>query len=192
MSPSEIPIVPSPAMPTWSMGYAMNLASVPCARAHARRQLATWEWGGSSDDGVLIVSELVSNAVRHGSRPGHDLRLRLVLPTPRDLLIEVSDPVAAFPDFDRVLTEDGEAESGRGLFLVRALGAHLSWYARPQLGKTVRASIPAPARTNHPASGSAQQGVDRTSRGLGRAVVRGHGDAGERHALARFGESGIP
>lgn len=194
MSPSEIPLIHSPAMPNWSMSYAMDPASAASARSHARRQLAAWEWAGSCDDGVLIVSELVSNAVRHGSRPGHELRLRLVLRTSRDLLIEVSDPVAAFPDFDRVLAEDGEAESGRGLFLVRALGAQLSWYVRPRLGKTVCAVIPGPPRRGHPAHGSAQQGGDRggPSRNHGRASVRGHGDAVERHALAQFGEQSGP
>src|SRR5208282_6845994 len=52
--------------------------AVPCARLHARHVL--WEWGlnGLAPDSELLVSELVTNAVK--ATAGHDeaaVRLRL-------------------------------------------------------------------------------------------------------------------
>lgn len=74
--------MPNPQPPTllthdWSMGYPMTLRSVHLARLQARRRLTMWQWTGDIDDAVLVVSELVANAVRHGRVVGHELWLRL-------------------------------------------------------------------------------------------------------------------
>ncbi|MFE0040638.1 sodium/proline symporter PutP [Streptomyces sp. NPDC059015] len=94
-----------------------DLPSDPAAVAHARglagRQLS--EWG--MDDLVftieLIVSELVTNAIRHGTGP---IGLRLI--RDRALICEVSDASSTSPRLRHARTTD---EGGRGLLIVAQL-----------------------------------------------------------------------
>ncbi|MFD3452009.1 SpoIIE family protein phosphatase [Streptomyces sp. NPDC058691] len=79
-------------------------------RSLARRQLDQWGLEYLAFDMELIVSELITNAIRHGQDP---IRLRLVLD--RTLICEVSDAASTFPHIRRAATTD---EGGRGLFLV--------------------------------------------------------------------------
>ncbi|WP_406329997.1 ATP-binding protein [Streptomyces sp. NBC_00203] len=139
--------MPNPQPPTllthdWSMGYPMTLRSVRLARLQARRRLTMWQWAGDIDDAVLVVSELVANAVRHGRVVGHELWLRLAELEDRGLVVEVSDPVRAFPEI--TAEPEPEGESGRGLLVVRQLTRELGWFHRADVGKTVRARLAAP------------------------------------------------
>ncbi|MFJ1972072.1 ATP-binding protein [Streptomyces sp. NPDC087903] len=102
------------------------------ARAAVRGRLRDWGLESLADLTALLVSELVTNALRHATGP---IGVRLVRPAaPGDVLrVEVSDP---FPDLPRERTARPEDESGRGLQLV----AHTSrrWGTRPGgVGKTV-------------------------------------------------------
>src|SRR5260370_38136433 len=98
--------------------------AVPCARLHARPVL--WEWGlnGLARDSELLVSELVTNAVK--ATAGRDeaaVRLRLSGDGAR-VLIEVwdADPQAPTPkDLSEHGIPDPQEEGGRGLFLVTTL-----------------------------------------------------------------------
>ncbi|MEU6380310.1 ATP-binding protein [Streptomyces sp. NPDC046909] len=137
------PQPPTLLTPDWSTSYPMTLRSPRLARLHTRRRLTMWNWTGDIEDAVLITSELVTNAAVHGKAAGHELWLRLaVLEEGGVLSIEVSDPVCAFPAMG---TESGGGrEGGRGLLVVRELGAELDWFLRAVLGKTVRARL-APA-----------------------------------------------
>lgn len=89
----------------------------------------------------LVVSELVTNAVRHGCVPGRLVALRLVYDLEKTVTIEVSDagdrrPPAA-PSGDR---RDDLSESGRGLTLVAAFAD--AWGVRDRdIGKTVWARL---------------------------------------------------
>ncbi|WP_256255799.1 ATP-binding protein [Streptomyces sp. MUSC 14] len=77
--------------------------------------LRLWDLSTLSEAATLAVSELVTNAVRHGQ--GCSVGLR-VMSSEGELRIEVTDgnPTAA------QLRESGEtAENGRGLLLVAAL-----------------------------------------------------------------------
>ncbi|GGS72059.1 ATP-binding protein [Streptomyces griseoviridis] len=121
----------------WSMGYPMTSRSVGLARLHVRRRLMMWAWAGDVDDAVLVVSELVANAVRHGRLPGHEVWLRLAVPEDGALVVDVSDPVRAFPE----VREAPEGEGGRGLLVVAGLAAELEWFLRADVGKTVRARL---------------------------------------------------
>ncbi|MQT01321.1 ATP-binding protein [Streptomyces jumonjinensis] len=121
----------------------MTRRSAAAARSHTRAHLTAWEWAGDTGDATLIVSELVTNAVRHSARPGRELRLKLTLLESGELLIDVSDPVAAFPGFGRAVEPEESEERGRGLLVVQGLGARLSWSAGPDIGKTVRAALAA-------------------------------------------------
>ncbi|MFF3559336.1 SpoIIE family protein phosphatase [Streptomyces sp. NPDC002574] len=84
--------------------------AVGSMRSLARRQLDQWGLEHLAFDMELIVSELITNAIRHGHDP---IRLRLVLD--RTLICEVSDASSTFPHIRRAATTD---EGGRGLFLV--------------------------------------------------------------------------
>lgn len=64
----------------------------------------------------LIVSELVTNAVRYGTPP---LQLRLILD--RSLTCEVHDSSPVAPHLRHARTVD---EGGRGLFIVSQLATH--------------------------------------------------------------------
>ncbi|MFJ9852206.1 SpoIIE family protein phosphatase [Streptomyces sp. NPDC101150] len=83
------------------------------ARELATRQLAGWGLEELSYATELVVSELVTNAVRHASGPLH---LRLL----RDLtlLTEVSDTGHTSPHLRHSASDD---EGGRGLFIVAQL-----------------------------------------------------------------------
>jgi anti-sigma regulatory factor (Ser/Thr protein kinase) len=126
--------------------------AVPCARLHTRHVL--WEWGltGLVPDSELLVSELVTNAVKvTAGRDEAAVRLRLSGDSAR-VLIEVwdADPRAPAPkDLGEHGTPDPQEEGGRGLFLVATLSAHWDWYpTREPSGKVVWCEIEAssPAR----------------------------------------------
>lgn len=115
--------------------------AVPCARLHARQML--WEWGlnGLAQTAELLVSELVTNAVKATAGHGRLLPIRLHLSSDKErLLIEVWDADPRPP----VLTGLGQDgipapgnEGGRGLFLVATLSQRWSWYASRQWGGKV-------------------------------------------------------
>ncbi|GAA1223086.1 hypothetical protein GCM10009665_11720 [Kitasatospora nipponensis] len=98
--------------------------------------------GRFAEDGALVVTELVSNAVRHG-QPGGARRLvfvRFDLAVDR-LTVEVHD-ASPLPPCE--VTPDAMAQAGRGLLLVRALTTSWGWGPREGVGKAVWAVL-APA-----------------------------------------------
>ncbi|MGQ4510950.1 ATP-binding protein [Streptomyces sp. DW26H14] len=98
------------------------------------------------DDARIVVSELVTNATRHGS--GNCL-LRLTV-RPGRVTVEVHDDGPAHPVLRRLRPDDPaptpqppEAlpEGGRGIAMVRGLSRHLSVCGTPKDGKTVQAVL---------------------------------------------------
>jgi anti-sigma regulatory factor (Ser/Thr protein kinase) len=79
---------------------------------------------------LLLVSELVTNAVRHGEPP-----VWLRIDGTRRLHVGVSDEGADLPMMER--PGDVGAESGRGLLLVDALASDWGCDQEPGHGKTV-------------------------------------------------------
>ncbi|CAM5285697.1 hypothetical protein GCM10010329_19620 [Streptomyces spiroverticillatus] len=120
----------------WSTACDPTPSAVALARTRTRTQLTVLGWTGDVEDAVLVVSELVTNAVRHAYVAGHVPWLRLAVLESGGLWVDVSDAVAGFGPGAK-----GE-EGGRGLQLVRNLG-RLSWFLRaePQCGKTVRVHL---------------------------------------------------
>ncbi len=105
--------------------------AVPCARLHARQLL--WEWGLTAlrDDVELLVSELVTNAVRASQSMEQVFPVRLRLLSDRSqVLILVWDANPQPP----VPIDPGEDETGRGLVLVEALSERWDWGATPDTG----------------------------------------------------------
>ncbi|WP_233448016.1 SpoIIE family protein phosphatase [Streptomyces venezuelae] len=92
----------------------MDLPSDPAAVSGARRfasdVLANWELEELAFTTELVVSELVTNAIRYGKSP---VQLRLILQS--TLTCEVSDASSTAPHLRRARTFD---EGGRGLLLV--------------------------------------------------------------------------
>lgn len=124
------------------------------ARRAAARMLAEWrvEETGTAD-AALVVSELVTNAVRHGQVPGRLVELRLEYDLEKAVLVEVSDAGDGRPPSRGVRQIDLPfAETGRGLALVAAFAD--AWGVRErEIGKTVWARLlvsPAGAQGRRP------------------------------------------
>jgi anti-sigma regulatory factor (Ser/Thr protein kinase) len=112
--------------------FPADPGAVRTARACVRGQLHGWDLDSVGDLTALLVSELVTNALRHATGP---IGVRLVRPAkvPETLLVEVSDPL---PDLPRERAPRPEDESGRGLQLVASTSRR--WGTRPgETGKTV-------------------------------------------------------
>lgn len=106
--------------------------AVRTARTVVREMLREWDLDSLADLATLLVSELVTNALRHATGP---IGVRLRRPgRPGDvLLVEVSDPLPDPPHERAAAPED---ESGRGLQLVARSSRR--WGTRPgEVGKTV-------------------------------------------------------
>nr|WP_202454701.1 SpoIIE family protein phosphatase [Streptomyces sp. SID8367] len=109
--------------------------SVGRARELTRTQLLAWDLEPLVDTTELLVSELVTNALRYGEG---EIRLRLLLD--RSLVCEVWDAGLVQPRRRRARDTD---EGGRGLQLVGLLSA--SWGSRrTPRGKTVWFELPLP------------------------------------------------
>ncbi|MFE6894161.1 SpoIIE family protein phosphatase [Streptomyces sp. NPDC057694] len=109
--------------------------SVGRARELARAQLLAWDLEALVDTTELLVSELVTNALRYGEG---EIRLRLLLD--RSLVCEVWDAGLVQPRRRRARDTD---EGGRGLQLVGLLSA--AWGSRrTPRGKTVWFELPLP------------------------------------------------
>ncbi|KOU59716.1 ATP-binding protein [Streptomyces sp. NPDC060334] len=111
---------------TWLLELAGARNPVTRSRDFTRMALDTWRWPQeATDDVLLLVSEVVSNACLHGGGPGV-----LVLDrTPERLRIEVTDGNPAPP----VPVPAGSAAPGRpgghGMLIVERLAR--SWGSRP-------------------------------------------------------------
>ncbi|MGW0191450.1 SpoIIE family protein phosphatase [Streptomyces sp. NPDC003362] len=113
--------------------------SVGRAREYARGQLLSWDLEPLVDTAELLVSELVTNALRYGEG---EIRLRLLLD--RTLVCEVWDSGLVQPRRRRARDTD---EGGRGLQLVGLLSA--AWGSRrTHRGKTVWFELPLPDGEN--------------------------------------------
>ncbi|NEC66111.1 ATP-binding protein [Streptomyces sp. SID9727] len=128
--------------------YRRERRSVPLVRKFVRQALLDWvceEHRVNTDDVLLCVSELATNALVHGVPPGRGYRLFLYWDRAEARLrVEIHDsgdgevPEAAPPP-------DPTAERGRGLMLVAALAAKWGVGER-QPGKFVWCEFAAPAR----------------------------------------------
>jgi serine phosphatase RsbU (regulator of sigma subunit)/anti-sigma regulatory factor (Ser/Thr protein kinase) len=101
------------------------------ARAVVAQTLHRWGLGALVDVGTLLVSELVTNGVRHA---GTGLRVTINRLGESRVRVGVSDRAAGVQV--RVRSSDTTAEGGRGLFLVEHLAAGWGSLAETD-GKTV-------------------------------------------------------
>ncbi|MFB7114189.1 SpoIIE family protein phosphatase [Streptomyces sp. NPDC056190] len=112
---------------------AWDLQPHPAAVAHARQnataQLTTWGLTQAAFITELIVSELVTNAIRYGKPP---VQLRMIHHN-TTLICEVSDTSSTTPHMRRARVYD---EGGRGLLLVAQLADRWGTRHTPT-GKTI-------------------------------------------------------
>jgi anti-sigma regulatory factor (Ser/Thr protein kinase) len=142
--------------------------SVPAARDFTFSTLRRWGTRYNSQDIAVVVSELVTNAVRHAlPRPGANgppgrVRLGLLQYRPW-LLCAVADPSKATP----VPRAAGSlAETGRGLQMICALSDQWGYTKPSGAGKIVWAMFTerhtSPSRTRYPAGQAATEHCDST------------------------------
>ncbi|MFF7780110.1 SpoIIE family protein phosphatase [Streptomyces tanashiensis] len=112
-------------------------ALVARARSMAAEQLGRWGLDDLAFTTELVVSELVTNAIRHASGP---IGLRLI--RDRSLICEVSDSQHTSP---HARYAGNDEEGGRGLFMVAQLTEHWGTRYLPT-GKTIWAeqTLPVP------------------------------------------------
>jgi CheY-like chemotaxis protein len=111
-----------------------DITSAARARAFVEEHCSSWGLDAVVDDALLIVSELVTNAVVHAES---EAELRLVAGT-GILRVEVADQGGHAPDPQLAGDDD---EHGRGLLLVTVLSAAWGTEARPDGGKVVWADL---------------------------------------------------
>ncbi|MEU9984538.1 SpoIIE family protein phosphatase [Streptomyces sp. NPDC050856] len=115
--------------------------AVAGVRAAAARKLEEWGLGDLAFTTELILSELITNAIRYGAAPVH---VRLL--HDRGLTCEVADNSSTSPHLRYAATTD---EGGRGLFLVAQLSER--WGTRYTAhGKVIWAEQPLPGAAGHP------------------------------------------
>ncbi|MEV0536324.1 ATP-binding protein [Kitasatospora sp. NPDC050463] len=118
--------------------------SVAEARRFARDTVALWALDASVvQDVPLVVSELVTNSIRHNSGPSVDFSVLVRVELAREVLaVGVSDP---HPGRPVPRAPDSEATHGRGLLLVDAFCDEWIVVPTPDGGKQVCAFWTLPA-----------------------------------------------
>ncbi|MFC9842436.1 SpoIIE family protein phosphatase [Streptomyces sp. NPDC060223] len=123
--------LPASQVATWDI--PADPALVAPIRKQAVAQLLDWDLAEATFTTELVVSELVTNAIRYGESP---IRLRLIHDA-TTLICEVSDSSHTAPHLRRARTFD---EGGRGLLLVAQLTQR--WGSRHTAdGKTIWAEL---------------------------------------------------
>ena len=138
------------ANPARDQGYLPRIAtrtpgtgpnSVRLAREFARATLQRWGVAERSEDIAIVISELLTNALRHAlPEPGHTrpIRLGLLQPGPC-LLCAVTDPSRAAPIPQT--PPEFLPETGRGLHIICALSDRWGYTTLSDTGKVVWATF---------------------------------------------------
>lgn len=153
------------ALPSATAGRACQIASCPldpgatasgAARDFTRQILGSWGLLMLAEDAAVIVSELVTNALRHGIRapdvaplphppgpcgPVHDRVELILVRRPGEMVCAVTDPGAGHPV---MAAPDPCAEAGRGLHVIEALAAGWGWTRLDACKKAVWATLCVP------------------------------------------------
>jgi anti-sigma regulatory factor (Ser/Thr protein kinase) len=136
-------------MQEWPLLSHIELRALPgsvrIARLHAKTILRRWCLGSLADTAELVVSEIITNAVRAstpiahqppeaGQAPGGQLLRFWLTSDQRSVLIQVWDSDRHRPVRKNV---GPDAEAGRGLLLIETLSTQWGWYAPEEQGGKV-------------------------------------------------------
>ena len=128
-----------------TLALPANGRAAGLARQVTRDALSAWHLAHLEETAVLLVSELVTNVLRHASTRRLGMALFLA-PEGASLLIEVHDGDAREP---RPRIPGGFDESGFGFVLIEALAG--KWGVRQTAtGKAVWVELDARQPANHP------------------------------------------
>lgn len=116
------------------LGLVPELRFVAAARRFLFHTLADWGAPELYPDSVIVVSELVTNAITHAPAPG-ELRISLL---PQVLRVAVTDSGTGAPEPRQA---SSTREGGRGLYLVDALTSAWGMEPLPDGGKVVWAEL---------------------------------------------------
>jgi len=114
-------------------------SAVPCARLHARNILREWDLAHVADDAELIVSELMTNALKAaGPLPNIEPIILNLRASDEYLMIQVWDALSAAP---APRPHAIDSETGRGLEIVSLLSDRWGFYHPAGGGKLVWAAL---------------------------------------------------
>jgi anti-sigma regulatory factor (Ser/Thr protein kinase) len=126
-----------------AMLFARRKLTARAAREFVAESLAQWGCSERLDDVRLCTSELVTNALLHGTSTDDVILVRVEFHDAQ-LLVEVHDGGNGTPRQRQV---QDTRDNGRGLFLVSAIADDWGVAAREGPGKRVWASFKVPAVT---------------------------------------------
>jgi hypothetical protein len=156
---AAIPPGPAPRSVAGPPGGTVRTAAIEpetprAAREFTRETLRRWDLCAVYPDAAVVVSELVTNALRYGLLPGHTPARAALGPVAltlwsRDghLICAVADPN---PEPPVLRPPDATAGSGRGLQVVQSLASNWGWTRRSGPQKVVWAALEVP-RVRQPA-----------------------------------------
>jgi anti-sigma regulatory factor (Ser/Thr protein kinase) len=115
-----------------------DLAAAAGARSVVEDCIHAWHVPVDADVAILLASELVANAVTHGTPTAGTFVLLTIDCDAARLRVDVHDGSVDLPVLDTGLIDEApaEAETGRGLLLVTTLSAEWGFY-RTSMGKAV-------------------------------------------------------
>lgn len=135
---------PEPVLQEDRLDYTPTARSVSFCRRRAVRLVTEWGYPNHVVEVALLVSELATNALLHGSLRGRLFRVHLIL-TATTLRIEVSDPRGE--RLPAVRQAEDDDCYGRGLLIVARIADR--WGVEPRsIGKTVFAELALRRRAN--------------------------------------------
>ncbi|MEU8571475.1 ATP-binding protein [Streptomyces pathocidini] len=149
--PSRTPDRPKTAAPDPAAGaatqrtmrFARHRLTARTAREFVAETLTQWDFSERLDDVRLCTSELVTNALLHGTSADDSILVRLELHDTQ-MLVEVHDEGDGTPRQREVRSN---SDDGRGLFLVSAVADDWGVASREGPGKRVWASFKVPVVT---------------------------------------------
>ncbi|WP_205587743.1 ATP-binding protein [Streptomyces sp. 11-1-2] len=113
---------------------------VALARADLPKALAGWGMIAVEEVALLVLSELITNAVRHARVPGRQIETRYLHQGDK-VRIEIHDAADQLP---KLRTPTPESVRGRGLVLVETLADQWGVSPRAAVGKAVWAVLALP------------------------------------------------